>query len=126
MQTLRCLKSVPAWARAATTPCRALVALGLAAAAALLVGGAGPGRAGAGSAYVVFGKTTTAAVDLAALGSQGYRIDGAASGDAAGGSVAGAGDVNGDGTADVVVGAGSADNNGRSTSGSAYVVFGKA
>jgi hypothetical protein len=54
------------------------------------------------------------------------RIDGAASGNWAGTSVAGAGDVNGDGLADVVVGAQTARNNGRPDSGSAYVVFGKA
>ncbi len=43
----------------------------------------------------------------------GFRIDGAAAGDQAGNSVAGAGDVNGDGRDDVIVGAPNADNNGR-------------
>lgn len=84
------------------------------------------GRPESGSAYVVFGKASTAPVDLAALGGDGYRIDGAAARDAAGQSVAGAGDVNGDGRPDVVVGAPAADPNGRTSSGSAYVVFGKA
>jgi FG-GAP repeat len=45
--------------------------------------------------------------------------------DTLGNSVAGAGDVNGDGKADVLVGAPLADTNGRENSGSAYVVFGK-
>jgi FG-GAP repeat len=54
------------------------------------------------------------------------RIDGPAAGDSAGVSVAAAGDVNGDGLGDVLVGAGAADNNGRERSGSAYVVFGQA
>ena len=42
------------------------------------------GRTISGSAYVVFGKTTTTTVDLAALGSGGFRIDGAAASDDAG------------------------------------------
>ena len=46
------------------------------------------------------------------------RIDGAAASDEAGWSVAGAGDVNGDGLADVLVGAPGFD------SGSAYIVLG--
>ena len=40
--------------------------------------------------------------------------------------MAGAEDVNGDGRADVIIGAFDADNNGRFGSGSAYVLFGKA
>ncbi|HET9322326.1 MAG TPA: integrin alpha [Gaiellaceae bacterium] len=83
-------------------------------------------RAGSGSAYVVFGRAAPGVVDLAALGPAGFRIDGAAAGDEAGGSVAGAGDLNGDGRADVLVGARLAGNNGREFSGSAYVVFGRA
>jgi Putative Ig domain/FG-GAP repeat len=80
---------------------------------------------GAGAAYVVFGRPTPANVDLGALGGDGFRINGAAAEDSAGRSVAGAGDVNGDGLADIVIGAELADNNGRSGSGSAYVVFGR-
>jgi FG-GAP repeat len=79
----------------------------------------------AGSAYVVFGKTTPTPVDLDALGSGGFRIDGSSALQRVGASVSDAGDVNGDGRADVVVGARSSDSNGRSDSGSAYVVFGK-
>ena len=74
-----------------------------------------------GAAYVVFGKTTTETVDLAALdGGQGggFAIVGSG-GDAIGLSVSGAGDVNGDGLADVVVGASA------TVTGTAYVVFGK-
>jgi len=83
------------------------------------------GRNSSGSAHVVFGTTGIANIDLGGLGSGGFRIDGAAAGDLAGISVAGAGDVNGDGRGDVIVGALVADNNGRSSSGSAYVVFGR-
>ena len=86
----------------------------------------GNGRMTAGAAFVVFGKPSSAMVDLAALGAGGYRIDGAAAGDIAGKSVAGVGDVNGDGVPDVAVGAPNADPNGRSESGAAYLVFGRA
>jgi FG-GAP repeat/Putative Ig domain len=85
-----------------------------------------PGRLRAGAAFVVFGKASSAPVALASLGGGGFRIDGAVQHDAAGKNVAGVGDVNGDGRADVVVGAPSAGRNGRSQSGSAHVVFGKA
>lgn len=84
------------------------------------------GRTDSGSAYVVFGQTSTSTIDLAGLGSLGFRIDGAAAGDATGTAVAGAGDVNGDNRPDVLVGANGADNNGRPSSGSAYLVHGQA
>lgn len=70
------------------------------------------------AAYVVFGKSDGATVDLSALGSGGYAITGT-EGQAV--SVAGAGDVNGDGRPDVIVG----DETARDGDGAAYVVFGK-
>src|SRR5688572_29439218 len=51
-------------------------------------------------------------------------MTGADRADLAGASVASAGDVNGDGKADVVVGAPLADPGGRTDAGAAYVVFG--
>src|SRR4051794_20607997 len=84
-------------------------------------GSANNNGAGSGSAWVVFGKASSTAVDLAALGSAGFRIDGAANGDQLGTSVAGAGDVNGDGKRDVVIGG-----NAGGQKGAAYVIFGKA
>ena len=79
-----------------------------------------------GSAYVVFGKATTTPVDLSALGSNGFRLQGPSNG--VGASVAGAGDVNDDGKADVIVGAPDAVKPGAEgvNHGAAYVVFGKA
>ena len=74
----------------------------------------------------MFGSATPANRDLASLGSGGFRVDGAQAGDSSGWSVAGPGDVNGDGRADILIGADQADNNGRNTSGSTYVVFGSA
>ena len=82
-------------------------------------------RTSSGSSYVVFGRTATTTVDLSALGTAGFRIDGAATGDLSGRSVAGAGDINGDGRADLIIGAHCADNNSRTASGSSYVVFGR-
>ncbi|MFN2588481.1 MAG: integrin alpha [Actinomycetota bacterium] len=58
-----------------------------------------------GTAYVTFGKPTPEPLDLRALGTRGFAIQGRRPGDATGYSVAGAGDVNGDGFGDVVVGA---------------------
>jgi FG-GAP repeat len=58
----------------------------------------------AGTAYVVYGRRRTANIDLADLGGGGFRIDGAQAGDRIGEAVDGAGDVNGDGLDDVVVG----------------------
>lgn len=82
-------------------------------------------RATSGSAYVVFGRRSRSEVDLAALGDRGLRIDGTAAGERLGVSAAGAGDVNGDGLADVVVGAKYADDNHGKDSGAAYIVFGR-
>jgi hypothetical protein len=80
----------------------------------------------AGESYVVFGKVDGMAIDLAALGAGGFRIDGIDVGDYSGNSVSGAGDVNGDGLADLIIGARSADPGGELDAGESYVVFGKA
>jgi hypothetical protein len=83
------------------------------------------GRVDSGSAYVVYGASSSGGFDLSLIGAYGFRIDGGAAGDWAGSSVGGVGDVNGDGRRDVVVGSFSADNHGRVDSGSAWVVFGR-
>jgi Ca2+-binding RTX toxin-like protein len=91
-------------------------------------GYAGPGgNSAAGESYVVFGKSGgfTSAIDLGMLdGTNGFRIDGIDAGDRAGG-VSSAGDVNGDGFDDLIIGAGGADPGGNSAAGESYVVFGK-
>jgi hypothetical protein len=88
--------------------------------------GAGNARTNSGEAYVVFGRTTSFGTefDLATLdGANGVQLHGADQYDVSGWSVSSAGDVNGDGFDDVLIGAWGAEPNGVS-SGSSYVVFG--
>jgi len=101
----------------------------------MVVGANGGDNGGdvAGEAYVVFGSSTglgsvdatgRLVVDLSYLTpSLGFIIQGDASGDNAGWSVTTAGDVNGDGMDDVIVGARFGDDGGTNA-GEAYVVFG--
>ncbi len=95
-----------------------------------LIIGAGWGDAGgsdSGESYVVFGKSSSfaSALDLSSLnGSNGFRIDGIDVGDQSGRSVSSAGDVNGDGFDDLIIGTIYGDSGG-SNSGESYVVFGK-
>ena len=58
-------------------------------------------------------------------GTNGFRLDGIDCDDPAGFSVLGAGDVNGDGFADLIVGAPAPTPGGRHDDGESYVVFGK-
>ena len=83
--------------------------------------------ADAGAVYVIFGRPAGfGPIDLASLDpADGFRIEGASAGDAAGIGVAGAGDVNGDGFDDLLIGAFLADGGGMD-SGAAYIVFGRA
>jgi hypothetical protein len=94
----------------------------------LIVGAnrADPNGEASGAGYVVFGKPNGTAVELSAIagGTGGFVMRGAAPGDFAGRAVSDAGDVNGDGLGDVIVGASNADAGG-SDSGAGYVVFGK-
>jgi len=94
----------------------------------LIVGAPGTdlnGNSDSGASYVVFGKRNSSTVDLGNLGSDGFRIDGIDAGDSSGGTVSGAGDVNGDGLADLIVGAAGSNPNGNNSAGESYVVFGK-
>lgn len=57
-------------------------------------------------------------------GSNGFVVNGANAFDRSGMSVSSAGDFNGDGYSDVIIGADGADPNGRRTAGASYIVFG--
>jgi hypothetical protein len=82
---------------------------------------------GRGAVFVVFGDRGLAAGASAALPqAPGFTIRGAASGDAAGLALASAGDVNGDGADDLLVGAPGADPAGRMEAGAAALVLGRA
>jgi hypothetical protein len=91
------------------------------------------GAYGTGAAYVVFGKASGfgATVDVTTLnGTNGFLITGPTPGaggfnNAFGKAVGTAGDVNGDGFDDIIIGAPDAPG-GANVSGDAYVVFGKA
>jgi len=93
----------------------------------LVVGSFGAAANGdaSGRAYVVFGKSDQDLVDLADVlaGTGGFAIDGVAEYDNAGYSVAIAGDIDGDGLFDILVGAPRA---GPADAGRAYVVYGRA
>ena len=85
------------------------------------------GRSNSGSTYIVYGNEDgfDASIDLSSLNIRdGFRIDGESAYDRSGSSVSSAGDVNGDGYDDIIIGAHQADPNGRD-SGRTYVVFGK-
>lgn len=82
------------------------------------------GGSNSGAAYVIFGQKGgfDPTIDLSTLdGTDGFRLD-AVSGDGAG-AVSGAGDINGDGYDDLIVGASGADPSGTD-SGAAYVIYG--
>jgi len=91
-----------------------------------------------GASYVVFGRDTArggdfpAEFELVSLlptnggdGSAGFVLEGIDAGDRSGEPVSAAGDVNGDGVGDLLIGAYVADPGGRREAGESYVVFGR-
>lgn len=84
-------------------------------------------------AYVVYGRDTTSGNDTFAAslevtsldGTNGFAIYGSTDFQGTGRSVSGAGDINGDGIDDLLVGAPYADPNGTLNAGSALVVYGR-
>ena len=80
-----------------------------------------------GKSYVVFGKKDNTTIDLSdiAAGIGGFVINGESANDVSGISVSNAGDVNGDGLDDLIVGAQYASPTNKIHAGKSYVVFGK-
>ena len=94
-----------------------------------LIIGAPGSCSGAGSSYVIYGKTGGyyTSVDLASLNNtQGFRINGAMAGDASGISVSSAGEINNDGIKDIIIGAFGASPFGLINAGSIFIIYGKA
>jgi microcompartment protein CcmK/EutM len=97
----------------------------------IIIGGQGAdpgGRNFAGESYVVFGQADgfEATLELSSLdGSGGFVINGIDSNDSSGSSVGGAGDVNGDGFDDIIIGAVTAPSGGYDRVGESYLVFGQ-
>ncbi len=85
------------------------------------------GNTNAGETYVVFGSNSgfSPSLELSELdGTNGFVINGIDAGDGSGEEVSSAGDVNGDGIDDIIIGANNADPNGNTNAGETYVVFG--
>ena len=95
----------------------------------LIIGANGGGNNEAGESYVVFGGIIVGSggsIELSDLdGSNGFVLKGIDAFDRSGGSVGSAGDINGDGIDDLIVGANGADPNGNNSAGESYVIFGK-
>ena len=86
------------------------------------------GNSGAGETYIVFGKSGDfrSNMDLSTLdGSTGVVLEGSATADRSGYSVSTAGDVNGDGYSDILIGAPWADPLGHSKAGETYLIYGR-
>lgn len=90
---------------------------------------AGNLKVDAGSSFLIFGGfALPSTIKLASLGSLGVKIFGADAGDHSGASVSNAGDVNGDGFDDLIIGANNAAarGNAKPNAGESYLLFGRA
>ncbi len=96
---------------------------------AFLADGPGNSRNVAGESYLIFGNASLpTTIDLANLGIAGVTIFGADAGDKSGFATSGAGDVNGDGFDDLLIGSvgAAAFGNNKELAGESYLIFGRA
>jgi hypothetical protein len=87
----------------------------------MIIGAPRAGSETNGITYVVYGGNHLTHIDLTQLGTQGFQILGPNSASSTGWSVSGAGDINHDGLADIII---AAPNAGPNYNGSAYVIYG--
>ncbi|MEO8377755.1 MAG: VCBS repeat-containing protein [Candidatus Sumerlaeota bacterium] len=90
----------------------------------VLIGATQNGMNNSGEAYLIFGKSSSSAVDVSALSTEGFKMVGAANGQGVGSRVAGAGDINGDGRGDLLLGSYGIGNPGSILSVN-YLLYGK-
>ncbi|MDB9521076.1 DUF4114 domain-containing protein [Dolichospermum circinale CS-1225] len=95
----------------------------------LAIGAPGINGDNSGAAYIIFGSKQSNyfsnPIELSDLGSKGLTIKGSNSGHNAGWAVSSAGDFNGDGINDLLIGATNPSDNGNGIDGESYVIFGK-
>lgn len=81
-----------------------------------------------GKVHIIFGSKQTGyfnnPIDLSDLGNKGFTVKGSVFSSNAGWAVSSAGDVNGDGIKDLLIGATNDGNNGPSIVGESYIIFG--
>ncbi len=80
----------------------------------------------AGRIFVTFGRATGGAAETLGTGVTSFIIDGVSAGDHAGSSVGSVTDLNGDGKAEILIGASGMDNGAVLDAGAAFVLWGKA
>ncbi|MEO1613198.1 MAG: integrin alpha, partial [Pseudomonadota bacterium] len=93
----------------------------------IIIAAPGAGAGDRGEAYVIFGSRDGFAAEISPDdldGANGLTISGLGDRDRLGTSFSEAGDANGEGFDDLIVGIGAADANGRNNAGEAFVVFG--
>jgi hypothetical protein len=94
-----------------------------------VIGGTGNAYRESGKTYVIFGRSTAnATIDLGqiAAGNGGFAILSTTALEQSGHSVSSAGDINGDGLADIILGAPFGSVDGGASTGRSFVVYGKA
>jgi VCBS repeat-containing protein len=91
----------------------------------MIVGEYGNNGGMVGAAWAIYGSKTRTNIDMANISGEGFLVNGQTTYATLGFAVSGAGDVNGDGLADLIVGSPAHFDNGTLRNGAAYVIYGK-